>query len=70
MSSSSTHPFLSDLRAGDQTITHLAFADDILLLSCGDLSSIRCLLHQLTLFGQTSGLVINPQKSSIYFWGS
>ncbi|XP_011016286.1 PREDICTED: uncharacterized protein LOC105119798 [Populus euphratica] len=43
--------------------------NDILLLSRGDLPSIRCLLHQLTLFGQISGLVINPQKSSIYFGG-
>jgi len=38
-------------KCGTQSITHLAFANDILLLSRGDLSSIQCLLHQLTLFG-------------------
>ena len=39
-------------------LTHLAFADDILLLSRGDATSVRWLLQQLHLFGQTSGLVI------------
>ena len=52
-----------------QGISHVAFADDILLLSRGDPSSVQCLLSQLSLFGQTSGLDINPQKSSIFFGG-
>jgi hypothetical protein len=52
-----------------QGISHLAFADDVLLLSRGDPSSVRCLLQQVALFGQTSGLYINPQKSSIFFGG-
>ncbi|XP_073262655.1 uncharacterized protein [Populus alba] len=52
-----------------QGITHLAFADDVLLLSRGDSSSIHCLLQQITLFGKTSGLYNNPQKSSIFFRG-
>jgi len=52
-----------------QGITHLAFADDVLLLSRGDSPSILCLLHQLTLFGRISGLDINPQKSFIFFLG-
>ena len=43
-----------------QGITHLAFADDVLLLSRGDSSSVHCLLQQITLFGKTSGLYINP----------
>jgi hypothetical protein len=43
-----------------QGITHLAFADDVLLLSRGDSSSVLCLLQQLTLFGRISGLDINP----------
>jgi hypothetical protein len=50
-------------------ISHLAFADDFLLLSRGDSSSVQCLLRQLSLFGKTSGLDINPQKSSIFFGG-
>ena len=52
-----------------QGITHLAFADDVLLLSRGDSSSVLCILQQLTLFGQTSGLDINPQKSFLFFGG-
>jgi len=52
-----------------QGITHLAFADDVLLLSRGDSSSVLCLLQQLTLFGRISGLDINPQKSFIFFGG-
>ena len=52
-----------------QGISHLAFADDVLLLSRGDPSSVQCLLSQLSLFGQTSGLDINPQKSAIFFGG-
>jgi len=43
-----------------QGISHLAFADDVLLLSRGDSSSVQCLLRQLFLFGKTSGLDINP----------
>lgn len=52
-----------------QGISHLAFADDVLLLSRGDHSSVHCLLQQIILFGKTSGLYVNPQKSSIYFGG-
>ena len=52
-----------------QGITHLAFADDVLLLARGDLSSVSCIMQQLTIFGRTSGLHINPQKSFIFFGG-
>ena len=52
-----------------QGISHLAFVDDVLLLSRGDSSSVQCLLRQLSLFGKTSGLDINPQKSSIFLGG-
>jgi hypothetical protein len=61
--------FCFHLKCQVQGITHLAFADDVLLLSRGDSSSVHCILQQLTLFGQISGLEINPQKSSIYFGG-
>jgi len=50
-------------------ITHLSFADDVMLLCRGDRSSVQILLQQLVLFGQTSGLDINTSKSSIYFSG-
>ena len=50
-------------------ISHLAFADDVMLLCRGDIKSVRTLLDVLNKFGKVSGLVINPQKSSIYFGG-
>jgi len=53
-------------KCGVQGISHLAIADDILLLSRGDSSSVHYILQQLTLFGQTLGLDINPQNSSIF----
>ena len=59
--------FLFHPKCEVQGINHLAFADDVLLLSRGDSSLVHCLLQQLTLFCQTSGLDINPQKSSLFF---
>jgi len=50
-------------------ISHLSFADDVILLCRGDMSSVQMLLQQLMLFGQTSGVEINTFKSSIYFGG-
>jgi len=50
-------------------LTHLSFADDIILLCRGDRSSVEVLLQQLQLFGKMSGLNINNLKSSIFFGG-
>jgi hypothetical protein len=50
-------------------ICHLAFADDVLLLSRGNRQSVQTLFQQLQIVCHTSGLVINAAKSSIYFWG-
>jgi hypothetical protein len=50
-------------------ISHLGFADDILLLCRCDMASINILLQQLQVFGESSGLVINAAKSSIFFVG-
>ncbi|XP_038708538.1 uncharacterized protein LOC120003588 [Tripterygium wilfordii] len=52
-----------------QKITHLAFADDILLVARGDRSSVHILHQQLLHFNSVSGLEINARKSSIYFGG-
>jgi hypothetical protein len=50
-------------------ISHLGFADDILLLCRCDMASVTILLQQLHIFGESSGLVINAAKSSIFFAG-
>ena len=50
-------------------ICHLAFADDVILLSRGDHHSVSTLFQQLHTFGRTSGLEINASKSSIFFGG-
>jgi hypothetical protein len=50
-------------------INHLAFADDIILLSRGDRQSVAYLYQQLISFRNISGLTINREKSSIYFGG-
>jgi hypothetical protein len=54
---------------GIHDISHLSFADDVLLLSRGDCSSINGIFQQLTIFGKTAGLDINPSKFSIFFGG-
>jgi len=56
-------------KCGVYGICYLAFADDVLLLTHGDRISVFTLFQQLMIFGQTSGLVINMAKSSIYFEG-
>lgn len=50
-------------------ITHLAFADDLLLFSRGDVRSVSMLMNCLNKFGDTAGLRINSQKSNIYLSG-
>jgi hypothetical protein len=50
-------------------ISHLAFADDILLLCRCDTPSVDILLQQLLVFGRMSGLTINATKSFIFFGG-
>lgn len=50
-------------------ITHVCFADDLLLFSRGDANSVRELYKAFQLFSTTSGLKANLNKSSIYFGG-
>ena len=56
-------------KCGIHDISHLAFTNDVLLLSHGDCSSVNGIFQQLTIFGKTAGLDINPKKSSIFFRG-
>jgi hypothetical protein len=50
-------------------ISHLAFADDILLLYRCDIPSVSILHQQLLSFGHMSGLDANVARSSILFYG-
>ncbi|XP_019233638.1 PREDICTED: uncharacterized protein LOC109214193 [Nicotiana attenuata] len=50
-------------------ITHLSFADDLLLFSIGDLTSISTLYQYFSQFSKASGLQANMSKSSVYFGG-
>ncbi|CAH9141489.1 unnamed protein product [Cuscuta epithymum] len=48
-------------------VTHLAYANDLILFSRGDTYSIEILVKALEEFGDASGLKVNHDKSSI-FW--
>lgn len=48
-------------------ISHLIFADDVLLFCHGDNDSIRCLLEAVDEFASISGLSPNPSKSMVFF---
>ena len=50
-------------------LSHLAFADDIMLLSRGDLPSVSTIFAKLQHFCNVLGLSINTNKSSIYSVG-
>ncbi|XP_020258575.1 uncharacterized protein LOC109834980 [Asparagus officinalis] len=58
------HPKCSKLK-----ITHLIFADDLLLFSYGDLNSVQKILQIFQKFSKISGLEANQDKCSIYFGG-
>lgn len=50
-------------------ITHLAFADDLMLMSRGDATSVNILMECLCDFGNCSGLKANVSKSNLYATG-
>ncbi|XP_074288865.1 uncharacterized protein LOC141614012 [Silene latifolia] len=50
-------------------LTHLMFADDLLLFSKGDAQSMMVLVRSLCSFSQASGLKMDQQKSCAYFNG-
>jgi hypothetical protein len=66
---SQQHAFHFHPKCAPHHICHLAFADDVLLLCRGDVSSVQILVEQLHAFGRASGLHINAAKSFIYFGG-
>ncbi|KAK6145965.1 hypothetical protein DH2020_019834 [Rehmannia glutinosa] len=50
-------------------ITHLAFADDLMLFSRGDLPSVKILIDCLNDFKNASGLDVNSFKSNLFTAG-
>ncbi|XP_060217115.1 uncharacterized protein LOC132644545 [Lycium barbarum] len=50
-------------------ITHLSFADDLLLFARGDAASVACIHECFNQFSAAFGLEANMEKSSIYFGG-
>ncbi|XP_074313926.1 uncharacterized protein LOC141649128 [Silene latifolia] len=58
------HPLCKPLR-----LTHLMFADDLLLFCKGDVQSIMVLLRTYSTFSIASGLKMSKGKSNVYFNG-
>ena len=56
-------------RCGVLKISHLIYADDLMMLSRGDLKSVETLWGSLLHFGEASGLLPNIQKSQIFMAG-
>ncbi|GFZ09693.1 hypothetical protein Acr_21g0002920 [Actinidia rufa] len=56
-------------RCGGLKITHLAYADDLVLFSRGDPTSVSLLMEKLNYFGECSGLCINQTKSCFHAAG-
>ncbi|XP_074315189.1 uncharacterized protein LOC141651372 [Silene latifolia] len=50
-------------------LTHLVFADDLLVFTRGDLPSVKAVAKCLELFSEISGLHANPAKTDLYFGG-
>lgn len=58
------HPKCRNLR-----ITHLAYADDLLIFSKGDAQIVSLIMNCLNNFGDMAGLRVNQMKSNIYMTG-
>ena len=50
-------------------ITHLGFADDLIVFSHGDCDSVKVIKETLDEFSRFFGLKVNMQKSTIFFVG-
>jgi len=46
-------------------VSHLIFADDLLVVGYGDVATARCIDRILKEFSEVSGLNANPQKSNL-----
>jgi hypothetical protein len=60
----SYHPKCSVIK-----LSHLCFADDLLIFFVATLASVRCCIGALAKFEALSGLEANPSKSSVFLAG-
>jgi len=56
-------------RCGKLRLSHLAFADDLMLMARGDIPSVSIIMDSLRDFGLKSGLCANLLKSSLFTAG-
>lgn len=61
--------FKYHLNCQSSKLTHLCFADDLLIFIDGSLSSVQAVLQVLREFEQRSGLAVSLQKSSFFTLG-
>ncbi|GJU22982.1 RNA-directed DNA polymerase, eukaryota, reverse transcriptase zinc-binding domain protein [Tanacetum coccineum] len=61
--------FMITMAYNSVKITHLCFADDLLVFCNGDQKSVNVIKESLDEFSGVSGLVPNMQKSTIFFGG-
>ena len=66
----SVGPFTYHWRCDQVRITHLCFADDLILFCSGNSNSMTVLKQALDLFFSLSGLSANESKSTIFVAGS
>lgn len=64
-----SHLFVPHPKALDPLVTHLSFADDMLIFFNGEESSLQAILEILHKFYQVSGLGLNLSKSSLFLDG-
>ncbi|XP_074291417.1 uncharacterized protein LOC141618208 [Silene latifolia] len=65
-----THPgFSYHPKCVKLNLTHLVFADDLLVFTRGDLPSVLAVASCLNTFAGYSGLIANPMKTCLYFGG-
>ncbi|KAL0875497.1 hypothetical protein Bca101_025202 [Brassica carinata] len=58
------HPQTSELQ-----VTHLSFADDLMIFSDGTVNSVNCIAETLEVFALWSGLRLNKSKTELYTAG-
>lgn len=61
--------FKFHLRCKPLQLTHLCFADDLILFARGDYTSIHIIFQALEIFADSSSLHANSSKSAIYLAG-